>query len=415
MKSATDTKKTSFMIPDPLKGKKIIVGVTGGIAAYKACLLVRNLVSRGAEVRVIMTPAATEFITPITLSTLSGNQVIINMFPKSQDENLKVDPWHIEYGIWADLMVIAPTTINTTAKIANGFADNALTSVVHALRCPLLIAPAADMDMYNHMTHMQNLGKLIELGYFICEAEEGFLASGLSGPGRMAEVDKITDFAESILSGYKTDLIGKKILISAGPTFEDIDPVRYIGNRSSGKMGYELAKSAYIRGADVTLISGPSSEKCYPEIKKINVRSAAEMKTAVENKISENQILIMSAAVADYKPSEFTGTKIKKGSAIRNIPLVETEDILASIKKGGKVIVGFALETDNEIENARNKLKKKNLDLIVLNSLQDKGAAFEHSTNKVSIIRNKGEIKEYPILSKFQTANNILTEIINPG
>ncbi|MBU1099728.1 MAG: bifunctional phosphopantothenoylcysteine decarboxylase/phosphopantothenate--cysteine ligase CoaBC [Bacteroidetes bacterium] len=403
------------MIPDVLKGKRIIVGVTGGIAAYKSCLIIRSLVSRGAEVRVIMTPAAKEFITPLTLSTLSGNEVILNMFPKSQDENLKVNPWHIEYGIWADLMIIAPATINTVAKISNGFADNALTAVVHALRCPLLVAPAADMDMYKHRTHLQNLGKLIELGYHICEAEEGFLASGLSGPGRMAEVDKIIDFAESIISGFTPDLSGKKILISAGPTFEDIDPVRYIGNRSSGKMGYELAKAAYIRGAEVTLISGPSHEKCYPEISKINIRSAAEMKLAIESKISENQILIMSAAVADYKPLTVADKKIKKESDFQNIPLTETEDILASIKKEGKIVIGFALETNNEIENASSKLKKKNLDLIVLNSLKDEGAAFEHPTNKVSIISRTGNIKEYPILSKFQTANNILSEIVSSG
>ena len=315
--------------------------------------------------------------------------------------------------MWADIMIIAPATINTVAKIANGFADNALTSVVHALRCPLLVAPAADMDMYNHPAHQTNLKKLKDLGYFICEAESGFLASGLSGKGRMAEVSKIIDFAELIVTGFKQDLTGKKILVTAGPTYEDIDPVRYIGNRSSGKMGFEIAKAAFLRGADVTLVSGPSSEKCYPEIKLTKIRSAFEMKSVVENVFPQNDILIMSAAVADYKPVAVAEEKIKKEQKLKKIDLEETDDILAGLEKLNKKVVGFALETENEVQNAQVKLKKKNLDLIVLNSLKDEGAAFEHPTNKITVINRKGENKEYPVLSKFQTANNILSEIIN--
>ena len=403
------------MIPDLISGKKFILGITGGIAAYKSCQIIRTLVSRGAEVRVVMTPSATEFITPLTLSTLSGNEVIINTFPPSQKNNLKSNPWHIEYGLWADCMIIAPATINTTAKLANGFADNALTSLVHALRCPLVVAPAADMDMYNHSTHRENLEKLRKLGYHICEAEHGFLASGLSGPGRMADVDKIIDFSEIVVSCFSEDLKGKSILVTAGPTYEDIDPVRYIGNRSSGKMGYEIAKAAFLRGAKVTMISGSSKEKCYPEINIIKVRSAQEMKNAVTNELENNEILIMSAAVADFKPAVTADKKIKKEENFDSIKLTRTEDILSAISKEEKKIIGFALETNNAELNASKKLSEKNLDLIVLNSLENEGAGFEGSTNKITIIDKNGRKKEYPLLSKFQTANNILSEIKNLG
>lgn len=399
------------MIRDSFSGKKILLGVTGGIAAYKSCQIVRSLVSRGAEVKVVMTPAATEFITPLTLSTLSGNEVIINTFPQTQKENLKVNPWHVEYGLWADLMIIAPATINTVAKIAHGFADNALTSLVHALRCPLLIAPAADMDMYNHPAHRDNLSKLENFGYYICEAETGFLASGLSGPGRMADVEKIIDYAEMIISGFTQDLKRKKILVTAGPTYEDIDPVRYIGNRSSGKMGFEIAKAAFLRGADVTLISGHSHEKCYPEIKLIQVRSADEMKKRVEDELTSNEVLIMAAAVADFKPQKTSDRKIKKDDNLNEVKLVNTDDILLSLNKKDKLVIGFALETNDEIINAEKKLKEKNIDMIVLNSLQDESAAFEVPTNKIIVISKNGTRKDYPLLTKFQTANNLLSEI----
>lgn len=399
------------MITDAIQGKKIILGITGGIAAYKAGLIVRNLVSRGAEVRVVMTPSALEFITPLTLSTLSQNDVIVNTFPADQSNGVSLKTWHIDYALWADLVLIAPATINTIAKIVNGFADNALTTVVAARRSPLLVVPAADMDMYNNPVNISNIQKLKDLGAYIVEAEEGFLASGLSGKGRMADVEKIIDSAEIILTGFSQDLQGKNILVTAGPTYEDIDPVRYIGNRSSGKMGYEISKAAFLRGAKVTLISGPSDEATYPEVRVEKVRSALDMKSAVEKELPDNDILIMAAAVADYKPKLVSDQKIKKGKGLTKIDLDQTTDILSSLPKGDKMIVGFALETENELINAQSKLSAKNIDMIIVNSLQDEGAGFEHNSNKITILNRDGKQKEFPLLSKFQTANNILTEI----
>ena len=400
------------MKKDILSGKKILLGVTGCIAAYKSVYLVRDLVKRGAEVRVVMTPSATEFITPLTLSALSGNEVIVNLFPKSKNETTSINTWHIDYALWADVMIIAPATVNTAAKIANGFADNALTTLVLALRCPLIIAPAADVDMYENKITQKNLQTLRDSGFFIVDAEEGELASGLKGKGRLAENDKIVDSIELVLSGNKKDLIGKKILVTAGPTYEDIDPVRYLGNRSSGKMGFEIAKSAFLRGAEVTLISGPTNEIAYPEIKTINVRSAKEMKSAVEKNLKNNEVLIMSAAVADFKPAKVAVKKIKKEDNPETIKLNRTDDILSSIKKDNKIIVGFALETDNELSNAKKKLKSKNLDMIVLNSLKDKNSGFEVDTNKINIFYKSGKKKELPLMSKFQAANKILSEIV---
>lgn len=398
---------------DILKGKKIVVGITGGIAAYKTAFLIRNLVSRGAEVKVVLTPSAAEFVTPLTLSALSKNKVIVNVFPENQKDGAEMSPWHIEYALWADLMILAPATVNTIAKIVNGFADNALTTLICALRSPMIVAPAADVDMYNNPITRNNITKLKSAGAFIVEAEEGFLASGLSGKGRMAEIDKIIEAAEMVLSGFKVDLAGKNILITAGPTYEDIDPVRFIGNRSSGKMGIEISKAAFLRGANVTLICGPSKEKIYQEVKTINVRSAEDMKKAVDAQLKENDLLIMAAAVADFTPAHPVKTKIKKESKVESIELIHTADILSAINKEEKIVVGFALETDNELENAQSKLKKKNLDMIVLNSLNETGAGFEHDTNMVTVIRKDGYKKELPLLSKFQTANYILSEIKN--
>ena len=274
---------------DVFRKKKIILGVTGCIAAYKACYLTRELKIRGAEVKVVMTPSALQFVEPLTFSALSGNPVIVNTFPESQQNGTDVATWHIDTARWADLILIAPATVNTVAKIANGFADNALTTLVAAARSPLVIAPAADVDMYLNKTTTANIKKLEELGHFIVYAEEGELASGLSGYGRLADVNKIIDSAELVLSGIKKDLTGNKILVTAGPTYEDIDPVRYIGNRSSGKMGYAIAKAAFLRGADVSLISGHSSEVAYPEIKLYKIRSAKEMKTAVTKELKNNE------------------------------------------------------------------------------------------------------------------------------
>lgn len=399
------------MILDPLNGKKIIVGVTGGIAAYKSCFLIRKLVSRGAEVKVVMTPSAVEFITPLTLSTLSGNDVIVNTFPSSQLNGTALNTWHIDIALWADLMIIAPATVNTVAKISHGFADNALTTVASALRGKLLIAPAADMDMYNNPINIENLEKLKSIGVQIVSAETGFLASGLSGPGRMAEVDKIIDAAEILSSGYTVDFENKRILVTAGPTLEDIDPVRFIGNRSSGVMGYQIAKAAFLRGAQVTLISGPVSQYIYPEIGLIKIRSASELKKAVIENLNDNDILIMAAAVADYKPGNYAENKIKKEDDFTKIPLIKNEDILLSIKDSSILKVGFALETENEIINAEQKLKSKNLDLIVLNSIRDEGAGFEKDTNKVTFLDKKGNQKNLPLNTKFQIANNLLSEI----
>lgn len=394
--------------------KKIILGVTGCIAAYKSAFIIRELIKRKAEVKVVMTPSALQFITPLTLSTLSKNEVIVETFPTTQNFGTKLSTWHIDLAQWADLMLVAPATVNTIAKIANGFADNALTTLILALKCPLIISPAADTDMYENKITQQNIEKLKLIGYHILEPEKGELASGLQGFGRLPEVDKIIDFVELILSGYtSSDFNDKKILVTAGPTYEDIDAVRFIGNRSSGKMGYQIAKAAFLRGAKVTLISGPTSQKAYDEINLIKVRSAAEMKKAVENHLKENEILIMNAAVADYKPSEIKSYKIKKEENLSSIKLKQTEDILASIKKGDKKIIGFALETDNEIENAKKKLKEKNLDMIVLNSLQDEKSGFEFDTNKVKIILKDGNNIVLPLQTKFQVANQILSEIKN--
>ncbi len=393
-------------------GKKIILGVTGGIAAYKSAYLIRQLVKFGAEVKVVMTNSAAEFITPLTLSSLSHNQVIVNVFPSSQKNGASVSTWHIDYAVWADLMIVAPATVNTIAKMAHGFADNALTTLVCALRSPLIVAPAADVDMYENKLTQENIKKLESLGHYIVYPEDGELASGLKGKGRLADNKKIIDAMELVLSGYNKDLAGKKILVTAGPTYEDIDPVRFIGNRSSGKMGYEIAKAAFLRGADVTLISGPSKENIYPEIKLINIRSAAEMKNAVHKKIKSHDTLIMSAAVADYKPSILSDKKIKKENKLSSIPLSETDDILKTINKNGKRIIGFALETDKELQNAVKKLKEKNLDMIVLNSLQDKKSGFEVDTNKVTFILKSGKQIKLPLLSKFQVANKILSQML---
>jgi len=399
------------MQKDLLYGKKIVLGVTGCIAAYKSAYLIRDLLKRGAEVKVVMSPSAIQFITPLTLSTLSKNAVVVNMFPETKSSSTSLNTWHIDLAQWADLILIAPATVNTVAKIAYGFADNALTTVVCAARSHVILAPAADVDMYENLKTRENISKLESLGYYIVEAEKGELASGLSGKGRLAKLDKIIDFVELVLSGFEKDLKKKKILVTAGPTIEDIDPVRFIGNRSSAKMGYAIAKAAFLRGADVTLISGISSEIAYQEIIKVNVRSADEMKKAVDKEVKKNDVLIMTAAVADYKPSKISLEKLKKEKNLTEIKITKTEDILSSIKKENKIIIGFALETDNEIANAKKKLKEKQLDMIVLNSLKDKRSGFEIDTNKVTLIKKSGKSINLPLQSKFQIANKILDQL----
>jgi len=399
------------MQKDLLYGKKIVLGVAGCIAAYKSAYLIRDLVKRGTEVKVVMSPSATQFITPLTLSTLSKNAVVVDMFPENKNGSTNLNTWHIDLAQWADLILIAPATVNTIAKIAYGFADNALTTLAAAARSPIVLAPAADVDMYENPTTKENLAKLESLRYYIVEAEEGELASGLSGKGRLAELDKIIDSVEFVLSGFEKNLYGKKILVTAGPTIEDIDPIRFIGNRSSGKMGYALAKAAFLRGADVTLISGTSSEIVYQEINMINIRSADEMKKAVDKELKKNDCLIMSAAVADYKPAKVSAKKLKKEKNLTEIKITKTTDILSSINKENKIIVGFALETDNEIANAKRKLKEKQLDMIVLNSLKDKRSGFEFDTNKVTLIKKNGKTIKLPLQSKFQIANKILDQL----
>ncbi len=401
------------MIKSPFKNKKILLGVTGCIAAYKSAFIVRELIKMGAEVKVVLTPSATEFITPLTLSTLSQNEVIVNTFPESQKNGSTLNTWHINSAVWADLMLLAPATVNTVAKVAHGFADNALTTLVSALRSPLIIAPAADVDMYLNQTTQENIKKLESLGHYIVYPEKGELASGLEGEGRLASIDKIIDAVELKLSGFGKDLTGEKILVTAGPTYEDIDPVRFIGNRSSGKMGYAIAKAAFLRGAEVTLISGPSSEPIYPEVKLIKVRNAGEMKKTVQNNFTKNDSLIKAAAVADFKPVTVSKSKIKKSQKFDIIKLKETTDILASLKKGKQKVVGFALETNNGLANARGKLSEKNLDMIVLNTLSKKGSGFEYDTNKITIVKKKGKPLSFPLMSKFQTANKILSEMKN--
>jgi len=394
------------------KGKKIILGVTGCIAAYKATLIIRSLIKLGAEVKVVMTPSATEFITPLTLSVLSHNNVIIHTFP-GQQNTAQLSTWHIDLALWADLVLVAPCTVNTVSKIACGFADNALTSVVLARRSPMVISPAADVDMYEKPVIQENFAKLEKQGIFIIRADEGELASGLHGKGRLPEIDKILKACELVFLGCKKDLTGKDILVTAGPTYEDIDPVRFLGNRSSGKMGYEIAKAACLRGANVTLISGPSNEAAFDEVKLVNVRTADDMLLNVKKNLEANSYLIMAAAVADFKPAKAAPTKMKKENNFSEIKLTETEDILASIDKKGKKVIGFALETDNELSNAKKKLEKKNLDMIVLNSLQDKESGFEYDTNKITIIKKGNKAESFPLMTKFEAANIILTQLLN--
>ncbi len=398
------------MIKDILSGKKILFGVTGCIAAYKSCQIIRELKKRGAEVKVVLTPSAVEFITPLTLSTLSGNEAIVSTFPTDQSKGTGMNTWHINYARWADLMLVAPATINTIAKITYGFADNALTTLVTALRCPLLIAPAADSDMYMNPINKENIVKLEDQGHYLIFPETGELASGLYGEGRLADINKILDAVEIVLSGYKKDFVGKKILVSAGPTYEDIDPVRYLGNRSSGKMGYAIAKAAFLRGADVTLVSGPSDLILYPDIKLIKVRSAIQMGKKINFELNKNDALIMAAAVSDFRPSTKSSGKIKKTSGLKELKLTDNPDILSSLKTKGAKIIGFALETENEIKNAKKKLSEKKLDMIVLNSLT-KDSGFEVDTNKVTIIKRDKKQLKIPVQSKFQIANKMLTEV----
>ena len=397
-----------------LSGKNILLGVTAGIAAYKTANLVRLFIKAGANVQVVMTPASKDFITPLTLSTLSKNPVHSTFYEKEEENEL----WnnHVELGLWADFMIIAPATANTLSKMANGTCDNLLLATYLSAKCEIFFAPAMDLDMYKHPSTKASLEKLESFGNIMIPAESGELASGLVGEGRMAEPETIISFIENNIKS-NLPLFGKKVLITAGPTYEALDPVRFIGNHSSGKMGFELAKSATKLGASVILISGPTSQKLdgTSTIVRIDVESADEMYTAVHKYYTDIHIAIAAAAVADYKPLKKADKKIKKKDAELSIDLIKTKDILASMgqKKQDQFLVGFALETNNELENAKSKLKRKNLDLIVLNSLQDKGAGFKKDTNKVTLIDIEKNIKEFTLKSKTEVAFDIFDEIIS--
>jgi phosphopantothenoylcysteine decarboxylase/phosphopantothenate--cysteine ligase len=390
-----------------LKGKKIILGVTGGIAAYKAAFLVRLLVKAGAEVRVVMTPAASEFITPLTLSTLSKHPVVSKFTEGEQGE------WnnHVELGLWGDLMLVAPASANTLAKMAEGRSDNLLMAVYLSARCPVAVAPAMDLDMFAHPQTQANLDRIRQHGVLVIPPGTGELASGLSGEGRMAEPEDILAFTEATFA-KASRLSGKKILVTAGPTYEAIDPVRFIGNHSTGKMGFALAEELAEQGAEVVLVAGPVALKTYhPRIRRIDVVSAQQMFEACSAEFHGADAAILSAAVADYRPKNVADNKIKKEKGgIRNIELEETPDILASLgkmKKQEQVLVGFALETDNETANAQSKLERKNLDFIVLNSLREKGAGFGTDTNRISILTRAGKTINFELKSKKAVAADI--------
>ena len=395
-----------------LSGKNILLGVTAGIAAYKTAYLVRLFIKAGANVQVVMTPASKDFVTPLTLSTLSKNPVHSTFYNK-EDEN---EEWnnHVDLALWADLFVIAPTTANTLSKMAKGTCDNLLLAVYLSSKCKVYFAPAMDLDMYKHRSTIDNLNQLASYGNIMIPAEIGELASGLIGEGRMAEPESIITFIEKdILSGLP--LRDKKVLITAGPTYEAIDPVRFIANHSSGKMGFELANAAVNLGASVFLITGPSNEIVKnPLIKRVDVVSADEMYDAVHKYYKNIDIAILAAAVADFKPKTKSSQKIKKKESSLTIELTQTKDILASLgaQKKNQFLVGFALETNNELENAKSKLKSKNLDLIVLNSLKDKGAGFKIPTNKVTLIDKNEVITAFGVKSKSEVAQDIFNEIV---
>jgi phosphopantothenoylcysteine decarboxylase / phosphopantothenate---cysteine ligase len=395
-----------------LRGKKILLGISGGIAAYKTATLVRLFIKAGAHVQVIMTPASKDFVTPLTLSTLSKNPVF-SSFYNEEDTNAQWNN-HVELALWADLMLVAPATANTLSKMANGTCDNLLIATYLSSKCTVYFAPAMDLDMYKHPSTLASFNALNSFGNVMIPAESGELASGLSGEGRMAEPENIIAFLESDLE-RKLPLRGKKILITAGPTYEAIDPVRFIGNHSSGKMGFDIANVAANLGAEVILVTGPTHCKINnSSIKVIPVLSAQEMYDACHAHYELTDVAIAAAAVADYRPKNVASQKIKKETADFTIELEKTKDILASLGeiKKNQFLIGFALETENEIENAKLKIQKKNLDLIVLNSLQDKGAGFGKDTNKVTFIDKLYTVETMELKSKQAVATDIINKVI---
>ena len=393
-----------------LKAKNILLGVCGSIAAYKSAVLVRSLIKAGANVKVILTADASNFITPLTLATLSKNPVYTQYF----DAETGVWSNHVELGLWADYMIIAPASANTLAKMANGLCDNLLSAVYLSAKCPVFFAPAMDLDMWKHDSTRENIAQLQSFGNIIIPPNSGELASGLFGEGRMAEPDEIVNFLVSYIKS-SLPLLGKKALVTAGPTYEAIDPVRFIGNHSSGKMGFAIAECLVNLGAEVTLITGPTAEKSNLSLNRIDVVSAADMQEACLANFSESLITVMSAAVADYTPIEVAKQKIKKTETKFNISLKKTADILAGLgelKRTDQILVGFALETEQEEAYAQQKLQKKNLDLIVLNSLNDSGAGFKSATNKITIFNRALEKTVFELKSKAEVAQDICAEIV---
>ena len=399
-----------------LTGKKIILGVTGGIAGYKAPMLVREFMKAGAEVQVVLTRAATQFVTPLTLSTLSKREVITEMFPSGTERSSPSWTKHIDLALWADILLVAPATAHTIGKIAHGFADDFLTTLILALRCPLAVAPTMDVDMFLNKTTQQNINTLKESGCFIINPDDGELASGLTGPGRLPEIERLVQFVDKILDGAHRDLKGKRILVTAGPTQEPIDPVRYLGNRSSGKMGFAIANAGVLRGADVVLISGPVHLQTPRNVHRVDVKTAEEMNEAVHKEFPKADAVIMAAAVADFSAASPSSEKIKRerqsGDEI-TLTLKKNPDILKSLgeKKKRQVLIGFALETDDGIQNSLQKLKSKNLDAIVLNNPNEEGAGFNTDTNIISIITPDGKVEQFQRMSKFDVANIILNQI----
>lgn len=395
-----------------LKGKHIILGITGSIAAYKAAYLIRGLVKRGAEVQVVITPAGKEFITPLTLATLSSHPVISEFFSNRDGT------WnsHVDLGLWADAMLIAPATASTIGKMANGIADNMLVTTYLSCKAPVFVAPAMDLDMFAHPTTRRNLERLRSFGNWIIEPAEGELASHLVGKGRMEEPDRIIEVLSDFFETRK-DLAGKKVLITAGPTYERLDPVRFIGNYSSGKMGFALAEVCAERGAEVTLVAGPVALGISnPAIRRIDVESAEEMYQAAREAFPDSDAAILCAAVADYRPEQVAERKIKREEkGEMTLRLVPNQDIAASLgamKREGQILVGFALETDDGVSHAESKLRRKNLDFIVLNSLRDPGAGFRCDTNKIAILDNAGTRTSFPLKSKREVASDIVDRLV---
>lgn len=398
-----------------LKEKKILLGVTGGIAAYKSCYLVREFVRSGASVKVVMTPSATKFVSPLTFSTLSKNSVAADIWSSDQTTQSDIGTRHIDTANWPDVYLIAPASAHTISKLTYGSADTLVSLIALATHAPIVLAPTMDADMYLNEVTKSNLSKLQERGYHIIQPDLGEHASGLSGPGRFPEIESILKSVEKILSGAFRDLRKKHILVTAGPTYEAIDSVRFIGNRSSGKMGFAIANAAAQRGAAVTLIAGPVSLGTPRNVTRIDIESAQEMSDVVLKHAKWADAVVMAAAVADFSPSSPAKLKIKKSVSghAPQIPLKTTPDILAALgrKKSGKILAGFALETDDGPEHARTKLKQKNLDFIVLNSVEKGHPVFGSDTNTVTIIDRQGKAEELPELSKFDVANHILDRV----